>query len=370
MTLEHIEITENQEPPIGKTCLVTGCAGFVGSHLTQSLLDMGHRVIGVDNFFSGKPQNMQAFITHERFTFLERSIAEPALFDELFRQSGPIRAVFHLAAIVSVPYSMTHADETYDINFLATERLLLAAEKHGATRLVFAGSAAEYGAEGRMPIKECYADDQTLQLSPYGNAKYLSSRAVSSSPIGVSLRFFNIFGPRQDPTSPYSGVISKFMAQALTDQSLTIFGNGEQTRDFVYVQDVVLAYLTAAGMVGQKLLPTGVYNIGTGKAVKIVALARIVLILADKPNAIVVNIGPTNGVELDGQPVCLFYPSREGDIVDSVADVTEMTTRSDWKAETVLSVGLARTIAWYRQDLQTRNEAAAAALPAPGAAAK
>lgn len=348
---EQIEIKDDTEPLVGKTCLVTGCAGFVGSHLTQNLLDMGHRVIGVDNFFSGKAENMQAFITHERFLFIHRSIAEPTLFEELFRQHAPIRAVFHLAAIVSVPYSMTHSDETYDINFLSTERLLVAAEKHGATRMVFAGSAAEYGAEDRMPIKESFADDNTLQLSPYGNAKYLSSRAVSTSPIGVSLRFFNIFGPRQDPSSPYSGVISKFMTQALTDQSLTIFGNGEQTRDFVYVHDVVLAYLTAAGMVGEKLLPTGAYNIGTGKAVKIVSLARIVLILADKPNAIILNIGPDECSEVKGQPVCLFYPSREGDIVHSVADVREMTTKSDWKAETVLSVGLARTIAWYRQDL-------------------
>ncbi len=362
MMQNTIEIKDSAEPLVGKICLVTGCAGFVGSHLTQSLLDMGHSVLGVDNFFSGKPENMQGFISHERFTFFERSIAEPMLFEELFQQVGPIRAVFHLAAIVSVPYSMTHSDETYDINFLATERLLHAAERHGASRLVFAGSAAEYGAEERMPIQEAYADDNTLQLSPYGNAKYLSSRAVSKSPIGVSLRFFNIFGPRQDPASPYSGVISKFMCQALTNQSLTIFGDGEQTRDFVYVHDVVQAYLTAAGMVGEKLLPTGVYNIGTGKAVKIVALARIVLILADKPNAIVVNIGPAKEAELDGEPVCLFYPSRNGDIVDSVADVTEMTGKSDWKAETVLSVGLARTIAWYRQVL-AREQAASPERP-------
>ncbi|MBU1230090.1 MAG: NAD-dependent epimerase/dehydratase family protein [Proteobacteria bacterium] len=336
---------------MGKTCLVTGCAGFVGSHLTQKLLDMGHRVIGVDNFFSGNPLNMQAFITHERFQFHERSIAEPRLFEELFRQSGHIHAVFHLAAIVSVPYSMHHADETYDINFLSTERLLEQAEKHGASRMVFAGSAAEYGAEERMPIKESYASDDTLQLSPYGNAKYLSTRAMCQSHIGVSLRFFNIFGPRQDPSSPYSGVISKFMSQALTDAPLTIFGDGEQTRDFVYVHDVVLAYLTAAGMIGQRLLPTDAYNIGTGKAVKIVALARIVLILTDKPNAILLNIAPEECAEVGGDPVCLFYPSREGDIVHSVADVTAMTTRSDWRAETVLSVGLARTIAWYKQDM-------------------
>lgn len=338
--------------PLGRAiCLVTGCAGFVGSHLTQGLLDRGLCVIGVDNFFSGKPENMKEFILHERFIFVERSIAEPELFEELFGLHGPFNVVFHLAAIVSVPYSMTHSDETYDINFLATERLLGAAERHGVSRMVFAGSAAEYGAEDRLPIQESYADDSTLQLSPYGHAKYLSTRAVGRSPIGVSLRFFNIFGPRQDPASPYSGVISKFLAQALADEPLTIFGDGEQTRDFVYVHDVVKAYLTAGGFSGQELLPTGVYNIGAGKAVKIVALARMLLILTGNSHAIILGCKPDGDSALDGEPVCLFYPSREGDIVDSVADVTEMTGKSEWTASTVLTVGLARTIAWYRQVL-------------------
>jgi len=333
--------------PAPKTCLVTGCAGFVGSHLTEALLGLGHRVIGVDNFFSGKPENMDAFRHNPNFAFHERSIVERGLWPELFQAYGPVHCVFHLAAIVSVPYSMHHSDETYDINFLSTERLLATSLEHGVSRLVFAGSAAEYGAEDRMPIREVYAGDETLQLSPYGNAKYLSTRAVSTSPIGVSLRFFNIYGPRQDPSSPYSGVISKFMSQALTDAPLTIFGDGEQTRDFVYVHDVVQAYLTAAGLAEGRVLPPGVYNVGMGVAVKIVDLASVLLILTGKPNAIVFGCKIEECEDLD-MPVRLFYPSREGDIVHSVADIAAISKGSDWRAETVLSVGLARTIHWYR----------------------
>lgn len=346
MNTEHHAFAESLAPA-PKTCLVTGCAGFVGSHLTEALLELGHRVVGVDNFFSGKPENMAAFRHHPNFAFQQRSIAERGLWQELFSGFGPIHCAFHLAAIVSVPYSMHHADETYDINFLSTERLLETALEHGVSRLVFAGSAAEYGAEERMPIRETYATDETLQLSPYGNAKYLSTRAVTDSPIGVSLRFFNIYGPRQDPSSPYSGVISKFMSQALTDAPLTIFGDGEQTRDFVYVHDVVQAYLTAAALSEGRALPPGVYNVGAGVAVKIVDLASVLLILTGKPNAIVFGCKMEECEDLE-MPVRLFYPSREGDIVHSVADIAAISRGSDWRAETVLTVGMARTIHWYR----------------------
>ncbi|MGE4553054.1 MAG: NAD-dependent epimerase/dehydratase family protein, partial [Desulfovibrionaceae bacterium] len=230
----------------------------------------------------------------------------------------------------------------------------------GAARFVFAGSAAEYGAEERMPVREVYATDETVQLSPYGRAKYLSSRLVSRSDIGVSLRFFNIFGPRQDPSSPYSGVISKFMSQALAGDPLTIFGDGEQTRDFVYVHDVVQSYLYAAGLAPGQGLPCGVFNVGTGKALSIVALARMVLILTDKPNSILMNFCQKPEQE---PPVCLFYPSREGDIVHSVADIAAITGQSDWRPATVLSVGLARTIAWYRPLVEHRADEAPEPCP-------
>ena len=121
-------------PPAPTNCLVTGCAGFVGSHLAQALLEQGHSVLGVDNYFSGRPGNMLPFADHPRFSFVQKSIAEPGLWDAVFSQHGPFDAVFHLAAIVSVPYSMSHADETLEINFRSTERLLDAAQRNGARR--------------------------------------------------------------------------------------------------------------------------------------------------------------------------------------------------------------------------------------------
>lgn len=332
-------------------CLVTGCAGFVGSHLTQALLDLGCRVVGVDNLLSGKMENMAGFEDHPGFVFRRASIEEPGLWDRLFPQDGPFVAVFHLAAIVSVPYSMQHEEETYEINERASLRLLAAAELNGARRFVFAGSAAEYGAEDRLPIREEYADETTVQLSPYGRAKYLVTRAVAESPIGVSLRFFNIYGPRQDPASPYSGVISKFMACAAEDQALTIFGNGEQSRDFVFVQDVVDAYLAAAGLRGGPLAP-GIYNVGAGHPVKILTLGWLILVLTGKPYLAMTCVEGEERTP-EGEQVCLFYPVRSGDIPHSVADVGRLTA-AGWSARTVLSLGLARTIAWYRPDLLVR----------------
>ncbi|MGE4552723.1 MAG: NAD-dependent epimerase/dehydratase family protein, partial [Desulfovibrionaceae bacterium] len=161
-------IPQTSAPAPRKTALVTGCAGFVGSHLTAALLALGHRVIGVDNFFSGKPENMRDFRAHPNFHFFERSVMDEGVWEDIFARFGPVHAVFHLAAIVSVPYSMAHADETYAVNYLSTERLLDAARVAGAARFVFAGSAAEYGAEERMPVREVYATDETVQLSPYG----------------------------------------------------------------------------------------------------------------------------------------------------------------------------------------------------------
>jgi len=329
-----------------QTCIVTGCAGFVGSHLTEGLLRMGYCVIGIDNFYSGKPENMSRFVNDPSFQFHNCFIEEQDRIAPLFRDAKRLHAVFHLAAVVSVPYSMTHPEETYRINHEASINLLAMAEEAKASRFVFAGSAAEYGAEDRLPVREEYANEATVQLSPYGRAKYLASTATGRSPIGVSLRFFNIFGPRQDPASPYSGVISKFMSQALEDKPLTIFGNGEQSRDFVYVQDVVRAYFAAGGVGIQKPLPAGIYNVGTGTSVTVLSLAWLILVLTGKEKTAMEFI-VDDDVSANSNSICQFYPLRSGDITHSVADIHRLVENSGWRAEMVLSAGLARTIAWY-----------------------
>lgn len=312
-----------------KTCLVTGCAGFIGSHLTQTLLDEGHSVVGVDNFASGYVHNMEGFIDHAGFIFYERSITEEGLLVDLKQAHPELEVVFQLAAVVSVPYSVEHPELTMQVNFEANREMLDAAREMGISRFVFAGSAAEYGNEDRLPVKEEYAQ-QAEQLSPYGVAKYKSSAYIAESSYGCSLRFFNIFGPRQDPTSQYSGVISRFVDFGLAGKNMIIFGDGGQTRDFLYVSDVVTSYFIAAGIDKQGRGPlTGIYNVGTGKGRSVRELADVIAGLTFAPQ------------ELD------FKPERAGDIRHSRADVNKITEEG-FKAEVSFEDGLSRTVEWAK----------------------
>ena len=314
---------------MGKTCLVTGCAGFIGSHLTHTLLDEGYFVVGVDNCDSGYAHNMAGFIDHERFDFYERSITEPGLLVVLKNMHPALDVIFQLAAVVSVPYSVEHPELTMRVNFKANRDMHDTARKLGVSRFVFAGSAAEYGEEGRLPVKEEYADE-VEQLSPYGVAKYKSSVYIAESGYGCSLRFFNIFGPRQDPSSQYSGVISRFVDFGLAGKNMVIFGDGEQTRDFLYVSDVVNSYLIAAGLDKQGRGPlTGIYNVGTGKGRSVRELAAVIAGLTSAPD------------EID------FKPERAGDIKHSRADVSKITAEG-FKAEVSFEDGLARTVEWAK----------------------
>ncbi|ACS80736.1 NAD-dependent epimerase/dehydratase family protein [Maridesulfovibrio salexigens] len=310
-----------------KTCLVTGCAGFIGSHLTQALLDTGHSVVGVDNFASGYEHNMEGFIGHTGFTFYKRSIVEEGLLEELKQIHPDLDVVFQLAAVVSVPYSVEHPDLTMKVNFEANRVMLDSAKELGFSSFVFAGSAAEYGNENRLPVKEEYAQDAE-QLSPYGVAKYRSSAYIEESGYGCSLRFFNIFGPRQDPTSQYSGVISRFVDFGLAGKNMVIFGDGEQTRDFLYVSDVVTAYLIAAGLDEHGRGPlTGIYNVGTGVGRSVRDLATVVAGLTSAPEVID------------------FKPERAGDIRHSRADVSRISGKG-FRAQVSFEDGLARTVDW------------------------
>ncbi len=314
-----------------KTCLVTGCAGFVGSHLTASLLKSGHKVIGVDNFFTGYEHNMAGFREHPDFVFFERSIAEEGLLEKLKGENPELDVVFQLAAIVSVPYSVEHPELTMQVNFEANERMLSSAQRLGISTFIFAGSAAEYGEENRLPVREEYADEAT-QLSPYGVAKYRSSALIEKSGYGCSLRFFNIFGPRQDPTSQYSGVISKFVDFGLSGQKMVIFGDGEQTRDFIYVDDVVTTYLIAAGLDEHGRGPLkGIFNIGTGNSISIRELAGFVIQLTSAP------------AEIE------FKQERAGDIKHSYADVSKIM-KAGFKADYSFEDGLSRTVEWASKE--------------------
>jgi UDP-glucose 4-epimerase len=310
-------------------CLVTGVAGFVGSHLAERLLHHDYLVVGVDNFFSGFPHNMKGFVDHPNFVFYEQSVTDDRVLTDLKARHPTLHYAFHLAAIVSVPYSVEHPEATMRVNYDATVRLASEAERLGFKALLFAGSAAEYGQDQRLPLLETYASLETAHVSPYGRSKFLASRIIASTRCGTALRCFNIYGPRQDPRSPYSGVISRFIELAVEGQSLTIHGDGLQTRDFIYVSDVVEAYLIAAGLSSGFSRPEcGIYNIGTGHSTSVLELARTVNELAD------------------GQPSLNFGPERPGDIRFSVASVGAFSQATGWQAAIDLREGLRETIAW------------------------
>jgi UDP-glucose 4-epimerase len=303
------------------TVLVTGAAGFIGSHLCERLLADGNTVIGVDNLFSGKMSNLSECLSYGSFHCRLDSIEREGLLSNLKQEYPDLSAVFHLAAIASVDYSMSHEAETILINYDSTVAMLHEAEKLRMDAFIMAGSAAEYGdtvREGGV-VEE---DVKTAkQLSPYGLSKYLASRAVSSSAIGTSLRFFNVYGPRQ--TSAYGGVIPSFLTRFLQHKSVIIEGDGEQTRDFLYVSDAVAAYVAAY----QRRL-RGDYNVCSGSTHSVIDLVKVMTDVMEV------------GVAAE------FVPARPGDIKHSQGDCGLFVAASSWKPKVPLSDGMRQTVQW------------------------
>lgn len=253
--------------------LVTGAAGFIGSNTVDQLLAAGHAVWGVDNFRTGRRENLKDALRNKVFTLLESDVAEETDFIDL---AGKIRpeVIVHLAALVSVPESIANPALNDRLNFQATRIVAEATHRFQVSRVVFASSAAVYGDPAVCPVPE---DAPTKPLSPYGSAKLASENLLFeyADKYGLSVhchRYFNVYGPRQDPRSPYSGVISVFLDCYERKTAPTIFGDGEQTRDFVSVHDVARANVIAAT---QKGLGSGVVNICTGRATSINELWRL-----------------------------------------------------------------------------------------------
>ena len=244
--------------------LVTGAAGFIGSHTVDQLLAAGHEVWGVDNFRTGRRENSALALPNNRFRLAELDVAEERDFVEFVGKVKP-DAIIHLAALVSVPESIANPALNDRLNFQATRIVAEAARQHRVQRIVFASSAAVYGDPAETPITE---DAPKKPLSPYGVAKLASEELLFASAADYGFvvrcqRYFNVYGPRQDPLSPYSGVISLFVDCARNHRPPTIFGDGEQTRDFISVHDVARANVIAAT---KQELKSGVANICTGTA--------------------------------------------------------------------------------------------------------
>jgi UDP-glucose 4-epimerase len=300
--------------------LVTGGAGFIGSHLADALLAEGHQVRILDDLSSGSRANLPPTAD-----FVEGDVRDPAMVERLIADAA---GVFHLAAIASVERSREAWLATHTVNLSGTVAVLDVVRRARQARIpvVYASSAAVYGGSANLPLSE---SEPGAPLTAYGADKLgceLHAR-IGATVYGlatIGLRFFNVYGPRQDPASPYSGVVSIFCRRLARGEPLDIHGDGWQERDFIYVGDVVRLLLKA--MAGQ---PVGaeIYNVCTGIGTSVRALAQA--------------LATIRGAE----PSFRYLPARAGDIARSIGDPRRVQARFGWTAETPLSLGLARTFA-------------------------
>ena len=298
---------------------ITGGAGFIGSHLVERLLAAGNTVRVLDNLSTGKRENLPA---HPQLEFVPGDIRDRGLVGECARGMD---AIVHLAAVASVQASVDDPTGTHETNFDGTLYLLEAARKEKIKRFLYASSAAVYGDNTRMPLTEAEIPNP---LSPYAADKlageyYLRFYHAKFGIETTVFRFFNIFGPRQDPSSPYSGVISIFVERVSRGEAVTIFGDGRQTRDFVYVgdlADLLVQALSRSEVVAQTI------NIGRGKQCSLLELLEALEKLTGKP------------VERR------FEAARMGDIVHSRADVTRLVRLFGEAPATDMATGLAEIL--------------------------
>jgi nucleoside-diphosphate-sugar epimerase len=299
--------------------LVTGGAGFIGSHVVEALVARGDRVRVLDNFSTGSRENLAACA--DRIEIIQGDIRDRPTVS--WAMDG-VTHVLHQAAVASVHESIRDPLGVDDTNVRGTLNVLWAAQQAGVRRLVFASSAAVYGDAESLPLGE---DLPFRPLSPYAATKvageaYVRSFAASYDLPGVLLRYFNVYGPRQDPASPYSGVITKFVAALAQGEAPTIFGDGQQTRDFVYVQDVAQANLLACSVPEAAGLAL---NVASGQQTSILQLARLLGRIAGQ----------------DRPPE--FAPARAGEIRHSLAGVRRAQQILEWHAPTNLQTGLRQT---------------------------
>lgn len=297
--------------------LVTGGAGFIGSHLVEALLAQGHRVRVADDLSSGFAKNLER--VRDRIEFHQVDIADP---ERALEMSSDCAGVFHLAAMVSVAESVEKPLESHRRTATSTLAVLQAARVKGVKRVVIASTAAAYGNNPELPKRENMTPEPA---SPYAAAKVVSEyyARIYHQLYGLEtlcLRFFNVYGPRQDPSSPYSGVISRFIDALRRGEPLTIFGDGRQTRDFVNVRDVVAALLAAMFRAGQA--DGSVVNVATGRETDLLTLAGV--------------LQKITGISLEIR----HKEPRPGDVRRSVADVTRARDRLGFEASVSLENGL------------------------------
>ena len=309
----------------GKNVLVTGAAGFIGSNLTLELVDLGANVIGFDNLFNGRIENLKEILENRSFKFIKGDIRD---FNFLLEVVEDIDIIYHMAAFTSVPQSVLMPESCNDVNVNGTLNILNAARKRDIEKIIYASSSSVYGDTPTLPKKE---DMQRLPISPYGASKlacegYMQAFYQIYGLRTIALRYFNVFGPRQKD-SPYSGVIAIWLGKLLNNEELIIFGNGEQSRDFTYVKDIVHANLLAA----EQDISGEIINIGAGSPITLSNLAKLMLKLTKKEKLKII-----------------YKDNRPGDILHSYADISKANKLLNFQPKFNQEEGLKDYFSWYR----------------------
>ena len=313
------------------TILVTGIAGFIGSNLAKAALEHRYTVRGLDDFSSGKRCNLQPF--QDQITVISASLLDLEAVRHACRGAD---YVLHHAAIASVPKSMDDPVSSHEANATGTLNLLIGARDAGVQRVIFASSSSVYGNQSSLPARE---DSLLDPISLYAVSKlagelYMRAFTRSFGMETVCLRYFNVFGPNQDPYSPYSGVIARFIEQMLNGNRPTIYGDGEQTRDFTYIDNVVRANLQACEARTEQVNGQS-FNVAVGREVSL--------------NEIHFTLQRMTGY--DKAPI--YADPRRGDIQRSVADISAARSAFNFEPIVDLEEGLRRTVEWYRSASST-----------------
>jgi len=311
-----------------ESVLVTGGAGFIGSNITEALLLRGYRVVVLDDLSTGRMENILDIQGRDNLKFIQGSILDSGLLRSIIKSDG-ITRISHQAAVASVSKSIIDPVKTVETNVSGTANLFQIAAECGCKRIVFASSSSIYGDAPELPKRE--------DMAPCPKSTYAMSKA-SKEMLGsvfsglynieiVGLRYFNVYGRRQDPASDYAAVVPKFISKALGNEQVPIEGDGGQTRDFVYIDDVVNANLMA---LLNKNVCGSVFNIANGERTSILDLAKAIIEITGSTSEIV------------------FKPARSGDIRDSVGDIKQAKEHLGFLKEYNIKKGIAETVAWYR----------------------
>jgi len=303
-----------------KTSVITGVSGFIGSNLARELLDRGHHVRGIDNLSTGRRSNIEDLQDFDSFEFYERDLATDSVDDIL----SEVNYVFHQAAVPSVPRSVDDPLTTTEANCVGSTNLLISARDSNVESVVVASSSSVYGSGGQLPKHE---EQAVNPESPYALSKYWTEKlAVQFSELyglnTVALRYFNVFGPRQDPSSNYAAVIPKFAKVLLNGNQPPIYGDGEQSRDFTYIDNVIQANIKAAesGVGGE------VFNVACGDRITV--------------NELVEKLNDIIGTDIEP----LYEDPRPGDVKHSHADISKAKSQIGYEPQVTVDQGLTQTV--------------------------